>query len=253
MTITAGAITVNSAQSNTATLTATAATGAVGPVTQQWYRALTTGFSPGGGNILSGQTALTLSDSGLIPLTPYFYKIVYTDVGASNATATATQATLTTTASQLSMNLVAIPQLVGTLDQNYNYNTHSVMIDFSSPTTVYAGSAVKIVNSAGGVPKVIPCTANTDEVFGWVIFNFKDINYAAGSFCEISQTGNYQWMYSTGAIARGSRVTLDVSSPGSVAQLVGSSGANVVGRAYDEATAYGQLIRVAVEVTSTFA
>src|SRR6185312_7824244 len=96
MSLAVGPITQNSVADTTASLTCAAATGGVGPYTYQYYKSTTTGFSPGAGNIISGATALTLSDSGLIPNTTYYYKVVVTDTGNSNATATSAQLAVVT-------------------------------------------------------------------------------------------------------------------------------------------------------------
>jgi hypothetical protein len=61
MTLTAGAITQTAVTDTTASLVVAAATGGTRPYTYQWYRSTTSGFSPGGGNIISGATALTLA------------------------------------------------------------------------------------------------------------------------------------------------------------------------------------------------
>lgn len=67
-------------------LSATAASGGTAPYTYQWHRSTTSGFTPGGGNALSGATSLTLSDTTAAASTNYFYKLVSTD----SATATVT-------------------------------------------------------------------------------------------------------------------------------------------------------------------
>ncbi len=89
----AGSITVDSVGTTTATLHATDATGGTPPYTYQWYRDTTSGFTPGPGNILTGKTSLSLSDTGLVRGTTYFYKIVYTE--SASQTATSSQASLT--------------------------------------------------------------------------------------------------------------------------------------------------------------
>jgi len=248
MSLTAGTVTVNSFTSTTASLTATAATGGTAPVTYQWYRSTTSGFSPGGGNILTGQTALTLSDTGLIPNTTYYYKLQATD--ASPTTVTYSQASVVTLAPVLNPNQFSQTPYVGMLDLRFNYDTVSAQIDVSQATALYAGAAVKLVDSADGAPKVIGCAADSDEVFGFINFDIKTIQYVAGSVCELSISGNVIYLYATGAISRGAQVTLDITTMGGVSQLVGSSGANIVGFAYDKATAAGQLIRVKLNTPS---
>lgn len=244
MSITAGVLSQVSVGPTTASLSATAATAGTAPYTYQWYRSTVTGFTPGGGNIIAGATALTLNDTGLIPGTTYYYKMVATD--AVPATATYTQLVVVTTAPVLSQNQFQMAQYLGTVDQQYNYNTQSVQFDVTQPAAVSAGIAVKIVDSADGVPKVVSCTANSDAVWGFVNYDIKSIGYSAGSVAGISQAGNVIYLYATTAIPRGSRVTLDVTTVGGVGVLVGSSGAAIVGYAIDKATTAGQLIRVHV-------
>lgn len=244
MALTAGVLSQVSVSSNTDQLASTAASGGTGPYTQQWYRSTTTGFSPGGGNIIAGATALTLNDSGLIPNTTYYYKVVYTDTGNSNATVTATQLAVVTTAQALSPNQFNQTAVLGQLDLPYNYNTIAAEIDVTQSGTIYAGQAVKVIASAGGIPKVVAIAANSDDVFGFINYDIKTVGFVAGSVCEISQAGNVMFLYASAAINRGTRVTVSIVSPGTVDPLVGSSGADIVGFAIGQASAAGNLIRI---------
>lgn len=244
MSLAAGALSQVTVSSNAASLLSAAATGGTGPYTYQWYQSTTTGFSPGGGNIVAGATSLSQSFTGLVPNVTYFYKVVVTDTGNSNTTATSSQLAVVTTAQQLSQNQFAQSQVLGTLDQQYNYNTHSVQIDSSQSGVIYAGQAVKRITTQTGVnsvPKVVACTANTDLVMGYINYDIKSISFAALSAAEISMAGNVMYLYSTTAIDAGAQVTLDLLN-GGVAAAVG--GNTIVGTAYDGATAAGQLIRV---------
>lgn len=248
MATTAGLLSQVSVSSTSDSLSSAVATGGTAPYTYQWYRSTTSGFTPGGGNIIAGATSLTLSDSGLIPNTQYYYKVVATDSGA--VAGTSAQLAVATTAPTLSPNQFNQTPIVGMIDLRFDYDTVSAQIDVSQATALYAGAAVKIVDSADGAPKVVGVSANSDEVFGFINFDIKTIQYVAGSLCEISQAGNVMYLYATGAIARGSRVQLDISTMGGVAALVGSSGADVVGWAFDKAAAAGALIRVHLSVPS---
>lgn len=244
MPITAGAISLVSKDQTIASLSATAATGGTAPYSYQWYRSVTSGFSPGAGNIISGATSLSLSDSGLIPNTTYYYKVVATDSAGSPASITYTQLAVTTSIPSPVPNQFVIAPFLGMTDLRMNTNTVAVQIDASEAGTLYAGSAVKIYDSAGGVPKVVKCAANSDDVFGFINFDIKSKQFVAGDKCEISQSGNVMYLYATAAIARGAQVQLDLSSPGGVAPKTGSSGADLVGYAFDKATVAGDLIRV---------
>lgn len=250
MSLAVGPITQIAVQDTTAQLSCAAATGGVGPYTYQWYKSTTTGFSPGVGNIITGATSLTLNDTNMIPNTIYYYKVVVTDTGNSNATATSSQLAVTTTPQSLNPNQFAETQLAGVVDLRYAFNTVSVQIDSTQATPLYPGAAVKIVDSANGVPKVVGCAANSDEVMGFINFDIKTVQFVAGSLAEISMGGNVIYLWATGAIARGVQVSLDLSSMAAVRSAAGNTGDNIVGWAYDKATAAGQLIRVSLRTPS---
>jgi hypothetical protein len=83
--------------STVSSIISSAATGGAPGYTYQWYRDPTgSGFTPGPTNILVGQTALTLNDSALTPVTNYWYKIVATDTSAATVTSTALEITTVT-------------------------------------------------------------------------------------------------------------------------------------------------------------
>lgn len=101
MAITAGILSLVSVTYTSANLSATAATGGVGPYTYQWYRSTVGGFTPGPTNLVALATALTLSDTGLVAGTQYYYSLVATDTSDSTTVqyaqlAVATPATLRT-------------------------------------------------------------------------------------------------------------------------------------------------------------
>lgn len=141
------------------------------------------------------------------------------------------------------------PEL-GMLDQRFNFNTISCLVDTTESGSLVAGQAVKVVDSADGVPKVVAVEADTDEVFGFVNYDIKSKEYIAGDALEISQAGNVIYLLSTAAISRGAQVGLDESTVGGVQPLSSSSGANIVGWAMDKAAGSGELIRVKVSCPS---
>jgi len=51
--------------------------------TYQWYRSTTQGFTPGGGNIISGATSRTISETGLTSNTLYYYVLRATKWGVT--------------------------------------------------------------------------------------------------------------------------------------------------------------------------
>lgn len=250
MATTKGVITLNSVTQNSANLSATAATGGTAPYTYQWYRSLVSGFSPGMGSLIAGATELTLNDTGLVPGTQYYYKLIATDDSATPVSATYDQVAALTSAPTQNPNQFSMNETLGSVDQFYAYNTKSAMVDISQSDALYAGQAVKIVDSAGGVPKVVACTADTDEVFGFINYNIKNIAFYAGDAVEISQNGNVIYLYSTEAIARGVQVVLDITTRGGVQAAAGKTGKRIVGYAYDKAANAGVLIRVSLNVPS---
>lgn len=253
MSLTAGTLSQVSVTYNSVTVQSTAATGGTGPYTEAWYISTTTGFSPGPGNIVSGLSGLGPNTiTGLVPNTQYYVKVVYTDTGASNATVTSTQLAITTAATGLNPNQFSQSPIVGMIDLRFDYDTVSAQIDVTQATPLYAGMAVKLVptTSPNSAPKVIGCSADSDQVFGFINFDIKTVQYVAGSLCEISLSGNVMYLYSTGAITQGSQVVLSLITGGGVAQATGSSGKRLVGFAYDGAAAAGVLIRVKLNTPS---
>lgn len=248
MATTAGALSQVSVASTTASLLSAAATGGTAPYTYQWYRSTTSGFSPGAGTLIAGATALALSDTGLIPNTQYYYEVVATDSGS--VTGNSAQLSVATSAPVLSPNSFAQSKLVGMIDMRFPYNTISVQINSTQATALYPGAAVKMVDSADGVPKVIGCSANSDEVLGFINFDIKTLSFAANTMCEISMSGNVVFLYATGAIARGVQVSLDITTNGGVRSSAGHTGDKIVGWALDKASAAGDLIRIFVKTPS---
>lgn len=135
----------------------------------------------------------------------------------------------------------------GMLDLRFNPQTLACAVDENVGTALLPGQAVKIVDSAGGVPKVEPCTLDTDDVFGFVNFNHKDQDFDAEAPVEISAfRGNVMYMTASAAIARGAKVMVVIAS--NKVALHAGGGQRVIGRALDKATADGDLIRVMIDL-----
>lgn len=110
MAFVAGALSASGIQANQVSLLSAVATGGVGPITYQWYRSTTPGFTPGGGNILAGKTALSFTDTTVAANTTYYYEVIATDTGNSNATADSTQLEVTTLMS-LAIGAITAPNI----------------------------------------------------------------------------------------------------------------------------------------------
>lgn len=89
MPLAAGTAAFTSASATNIVITCSVATGGTSPYTYQWYSSTTAAFTPGVGNIVSGATSLTLTDTTPIAGTLYYYKLVATD--SASATATSNQ------------------------------------------------------------------------------------------------------------------------------------------------------------------
>lgn len=243
MSLTAGALSKVSVGRTTASLLSAAATSGTAPYTYQWYRSTDPAFTPGGGNIIAGATSLTLNDSGLTEGTQYTYKVKVTD----NVAATDISAGLlvSTSAALPSQNQFGQSQVLGEVDLPLSPATFSVQIDASETGSLIGGQAVKIVagTTPGAIPQVAAVTADSDEVFGFINFDVKNKSFVAGDRAEVSQAGNVMWLQAVNNIVQGAQVQLESSQAGGVSALVGSSGARIVGFAYDGASG-GQLFRV---------
>lgn len=249
MAVTAGALSIVQVGSSTDSLSSAVATAGTGPYTYQWYRGSVTGFTPGAGSLIAGATALTLNDSGLTPGATYFYKVIATDTGAGNVTSTSAALQVNLSAG-VQQNQFALNPIVGMVDLRFSDDTIAVQIDASQVSSLAAGSAVKMVDSIGGIPKVVGCAANSDNCLGFINYDIKSQQFVAGDKAEISLAGNVMYLAAVGAISRGARVQLDLSYIGGVKTITTSSGASIVGFALDKATAAGQLVRIKLQSPS---
>lgn len=247
MATTAGALSKVSVGATVASLSSAVATGGSSPYTYQWERSLTSGgsYTP-----ITGATSLTLSDSGLLAGTPYFYKVVATDSGSVSGTSAALE--IITTPALPSPNQFTQSPFLGTVQLPYSYNTLSVQFDPTGSGIAVAGQAMKFSATASGVvsatPLVVPCTAAADHTCGYVNFNIKNASFLPGQRLEVSMDGNVMYLQAATSITRGQSVTNcgpDVSNGniGGVAAVTGSSTFDIVGYSLDTVAA-GSLVRI---------
>lgn len=134
----------------------------------------------------------------------------------------------------------------GQLDLATEPNTVSAMVDAAqdSASPLIAGQAVTVVNSAGGVPKVIAAAADQDDIFGFVNYDIKSPNFGPGDYLELSfLAGNIMWMTAGAAIDRYGEVMI---VPADKTVVPATSTNRIIGRAFDKAANIGDLIRVVV-------
>jgi len=127
----------------------------------------------------------------------------------------------------------------------------SCQLDSSTAGGILPGVAVKLVDVAGGIPNVVECAANTDNVFGFIAYNVKDQSYDSGDKMEIMY-GHDGIMYMTAAaaIAVGASVMI---VPASDKVITATTGKVIAGFALDKAAADGDLIRVVVNLPGALA
>lgn len=134
----------------------------------------------------------------------------------------------------------------GQMDLRFNTNIVAAQVDASEAGSLIPGQAVTLVDSAGGVPKVIAALTDADDIYGFVAYNIKDQVFTALMPVEIAVLhDNVMYMTSSAAIARGADVAVVIASKKVVTAV---SGDRIIGRTYDKATAADQLIRVVIEL-----
>lgn len=146
----------------------------------------------------------------------------------------------------LNQNQLVQQPVQGQMDLRFNSNVLSVQVDVTSAGGLIPGQPVKMVDSVGGIPKVVECASDADDVLGFIAFDIKSAKFDAGDRCEIALVDGAGCMYMTSAaaIARKAQLAIVFGTPGQVQTAVAASGKTVVGYAFDKATAAGQLIRV---------
>lgn len=143
----------------------------------------------------------------------------------------------------LSPNQFRPSAIQGMLDLKFGGAVVSAQIDVSTAGGLVPGTAVKVVDSAGGVPKVVEIAADSDEVFGFIVYDQLHPTFDAYDPVEIALVngGACIFMTADAAIARNAVVCPVISG---IEVKTSAGGGRDVGRAYDKASAALQLIRV---------
>lgn len=133
---------------------------------------------------------------------------------------------------------------VGDLDLLYPGGVLTCMVNQGSSSTIVPGQPVRLADVAkGGVPKVIPLTANTQPTFGFAIRNLKDASYTDGDPLEVAWGRSVMFMTAGAAIVPGAKVEVVYTTN----KVITAAGTNpMVGYALDKATADGDVIRVLI-------
>lgn len=130
----------------------------------------------------------------------------------------------------------------GVMDSRFNTGVMSCIVKSDESVALVPGQAVKLADVAGGAPIVTLVTADTDDVFGFVSYNFKKNSFAASESLEIAVLdGNIIYLEASAAIARGASVMYVVTGQ---KIALATSGKTVLGKALDKASTNGDLVRV---------
>lgn len=131
-------------------------------------------------------------------------------------------------------------------------STISAQIDVSSAGGLIAGQAVKLVPTAApGVPHVVECADDSDDVYGFINYNIRNATFKAYDSVELSAfRGNYMWMTAAGAITQGADVMIVIASK---KVTTATSGNRIIGKAFDQAAADGDMIRVYINLPGALA
>lgn len=146
----------------------------------------------------------------------------------------------------LSPNQTKQSNVQGTLDLHFNPSTISAQVHSTEADELVPGQAVKVVDVKAGVPHVVSCAADSDDVFGFINYTFKQTKFVAGAALELSVlAGNVMYMTAKEALAPWVPVMI-VPAETKVAAAAG--GATIVGRTLDKAVGDGSLVRVAISL-----
>lgn len=134
----------------------------------------------------------------------------------------------------------------GEMDLQLNPTIIAGQLDVTSAGNLLPGTAVKMVDSAGGVPKFVEISAATDDVYGFLVYDIKKQNFDAYDAVQVACMRNsVMYMEASAAIARNAQV-MPVVSGWKVATATSSQ--RIIGRAFDKAAADGDLIRVTIDL-----
>lgn len=152
----------------------------------------------------------------------------------------------------LDPNQFTLSPVKGQMDLHQNINVISAQLDSTSAGGLVAGQPVKLVaNNNGGVPKVVECAADSDDIFGFIVYDIKNKLYNAGDVCELAAMhDSIMYMEADSAITQGADVAIVLSG---VKVEPAAMGQRIVGQAFDGAAAGGKLIRVKINLPGAIA
>jgi len=141
------------------------------------------------------------------------------------------------------INSFSLGKEVGQLDLQNSFPAR--VLSCYTDSNLVAGQAVKLVDGTDKMPHVTAVTADTDEVFGYVVYAIRKGAHVAGNVVEIALTGSVMFMTAGAAIAK----NIDVMFVTASSKVVTASGVTkwISGRTLDKAGADGDVIRVYIK------
>jgi hypothetical protein len=124
----------------------------------------------------------------------------------------------------------------------YNQNNIDGIINPASTSTIYGGTALKIVGSSGGVT-MYDKAATTDAIAGFARYNRINNTYFPGSTVSVAYDLSFMYMEASGTIAAGAEVEIVASGD----TIVTSGGTNTVVGIARTAAVSGSIIPVEIK------
>ncbi len=139
----------------------------------------------------------------------------------------------------------------GMADQQAGFGSTPCRVKSDEATPLIPGQSVKRVNSAGGVPEVTACTADSDAVYGFVAYSTKNGTFAAGASVEIARgmLVNVMWMTAGAAFAPDTPLMVVIATK---KVITATTGKPISGISFDKAAADGDLVRVEITCPALF-
>lgn len=153
----------------------------------------------------------------------------------------------------LSTNQFSMIPIQGQMDLRFNPAIISAFLSAASAGSLVPGQAVKqsAQTPPNAPPLVVEAAADTDNIFGFIVYNIKNPTFAKNGNLEIAaMRGNVMYMTASAAITAGAQVMIVVASK---KVATATTGKRVAGTALDGAAADGDLIRVVIDLPGALA
>lgn len=143
----------------------------------------------------------------------------------------------------LNQNQFKIQPIRGERDMAFGGDVISGQIYISDTNTSIPGHPLLLQDTSSKLPEFTQATAANGMIWGFALYNIKDVSYVAGAKVEVGMSGTVMYMTANAAIAKGA--LLEIVPSTTDPRVITNAGTNtVVGKALDKAIVAGDLIRV---------